>query len=201
MASEDKAKAREERNKAQAIEERDIWKAIEANASNVIQANKRKPKIHYSEELVLDICEQLSNGVSLQRICQKDGYPTQSTIFIWLEDKPFFRDIYTRARENAAHTLFDQMLDIADDSSADLLEDGSANNAAIQRARLRIDTRARVAGKLAPRVYGERVEQLSQTVNVTNNSLTIDGASLGADQRTALRQMLLQARDGKVIDN
>lgn len=92
------------------------------------------------------------------------------------------------------------MLDIADDCSADLLDDGTPNNAAIARAKVRIDTRARVAGKLHARAYGERIEQLNQTVNVTNNSLTVSGADLSADQRSALRSMLLQARDSKVID-
>ena len=127
--------------------------------------------------------------------------PHISTIYDWIGKEPSFAEHYARARESAAHTLFDQMIDIADDSSRDLLEDGSANNAAIQRARLQIDTRARVAGKLAPRVYGERIEQLNQTVNVTNNTLAIDARALDGTQRESLRAMLLQARDSKLIDN
>ena len=129
--------------------------------------------------------------------------PPPSSIYRWLAEEAFFRDCYARARENAAHTLFDAMKDIADDTSNDMLADGSANNAAIARARLRVDTYARIAGKLAPMVYSERLEPIAQTVhNVTNNNLTmIDGASLGADQRSALRAMLTQARDSKLIDN
>jgi len=200
QAQADKLEARKARNEAQAIEERDIWKGIEENASNVMELASRKPIIPYSDELAIQICEELSNGVSLARICARPNMPSQVTIYRMIGEQPFFREIYTRARENAAHTLFDQMIDIADDSSLDLLEDGSANNAAIARARLRIDTRARVAGKLAPRAYGERMEQLTQTVNVTHTSLTVSGADLSADQRNALRQMLLQARDGKTID-
>ena len=196
-----KAQARKERNEAQAQEERDIWQGIEIAAQEASAIIRRKPKIHYSEALAMDICDKLSNGVSLQKICQQEGYPAQSAIYVWIAQEPFFKEIYTRARENAAHTLFDQMIDIADDSSADLLEDGSANNAAIARAKLQIDTRARVAGKLCARVYGERVEALAQTVNVTNNNLTIDAQSLGADQRNALRHALIAARDSKLIDN
>jgi hypothetical protein len=127
--------------------------------------------------------------------------PHISTIYDWISKEPSFAEHYGRAREQAAHTLFDQMLDIADDSSRDLLEDGSANNAAIARARLQIDTRARVAGKLAPRVYGERIEQLNQTVNVTNTTLAINARALDGTQRESLRAMLLQARDSKLIDN
>ena len=197
----EKLEARKARNEAQAIEESAIWEGIEGKAQEAQAIASRKPVIPYREELAIQICEELSNGVSLARICARPEMPAQGTIYRMLAQEAFFREIYTRARESAAHTLFDQMIDIADDSSRDLLEDGSANNAAIARARLQIDTRARVAGKLAPRVYGERIEQLNQTVNVTNNTLAIDARALDGTQRESLRAMLLQARDSKLIDN
>jgi len=199
-ASEDKAKARQERNEAQAIEERAIWEGIESKAQEAQAIVSRKPVIPYSEELAIQICEELSNGVSLARICARPEMPAQGTIYRMLAQESFFREIYMRARENAAHTLFDQMIDIADDSSRDLLDDGSANNAAIARARLQIDTRARVAGKLAPRVYGERMEALAGPVTINNNTLSIDARALDNGQRESLRAMLLQARDAKTID-
>jgi hypothetical protein len=196
-----KLEARKARNEAQAIEEQNIWKTLEANATKAREIIRRKPKIHYSERLALEICEELSNGVSLARICQRDDMPAPSAIYKWLLEEPFFKECYERARENAAHTLFDAMKDIADDDSRDVLEDGSANNAAISRARLRVETYARIAGKLAPKSYSERLDPPAQTVNVTNNNLTIDAQSLGADQRASLRAMLIQARDSKLIDN
>ena len=193
--------AREARNKAQAIEESSIWGKLEEGANKAREIQKRKPKIYYSEELALEICEELSNGISLHKICQRDDMPPPSSIYRWLAEEAFFRDCYARARENAAHTLFDAMKDIADDTSNDMLADGSANTAAIARARLRVDTYARIAGKLAPTVYSERLEPVPQSVNITNNTLSIDAASLGADQRNALRTMLIQARDHKIIEN
>ena len=192
-----KQKAREERNEAQAIEERHIWANINAQAEQAVTQWKRKQGApsSYSEAIGNEIVTRLASGQSLHSICKLEHMPHISTIYDWIGKEPSFAEHYGRAREQAAHTLFDQMIDIADDSSKDLLEDGSANNAAIARARLQIETRARVAGKLAPRVYGERVEQLAQTVHVTNNSLTIDGRSLGMEQRENLRTMLLQARE------
>ena len=188
-----KQKAREERNKAQAIEETHIWAKINKEADRTVAI--AKPRISYSETLADEMLNRMASGQSLQSICKLERFPHISTVFDWIEKHPHFAERYARARELAAHALFDQMLDIADDCSKDLLEDGSANNAAIQRARLQVDTRARIAGKLAPKVYGERLEALPQTVNVTNNSLTIDGRSLGMEQRENLRTMLLQARD------
>jgi IS30 family transposase len=198
-----KLEARKERNEAQAVIERDIWAQVNAQAEQAVTVAKRKqgaPSM-FTVELGQEIVTRLANGQSLHSICKLDHMPHISTIYDWIGKEPSFAEHYGRAREHAAHTLFDQMLDIADDSSADLLADGSANNAAIARARLQIETRARVAGKLAPKVYGERIEALAQTVNVTNNNLTIDAQSLGADQRNALRSALIAARDSKTIDN
>jgi hypothetical protein len=191
----DKQEARKARNEAQAVEETAIWADIEANSSKALEVASRKPVIPYTDELAIRICEELSNGVSLQRICARDDMPAQGTVYRMIAESPFFREIYTRARENAAHTLFDQMIDIADDCSNDLLADGSANNAAIARAKVRIDTRARVAGKLCARVYGERTEQLNQTVNIDSRSIIIEGRALDVTQRDQLRMLLLSARD------
>ena len=196
-----KLEARKERNEAQAVIERDIWASVNAQAEQAVTISKGKHGISYTVELGKEVITRLSNGQSLHSICKLDHMPHIATIYDWIAKEPSFGEHYGRAREQAAHTLFDQMLDIADDSTRDLLEDGSANSAAIARARLQIETRARVAGKLAPKVYGERIEALAQSVSITNNNLTIDAASLGADQRTALRSMLLQARDSKLIDN
>jgi IS30 family transposase len=198
----EKAEARIARNQAQALEESAIWAQVNEQAEQAVIAAKRKQGAPstYREELGNEIVTRLANGQSLHSICKLDHMPHISTIYDWIAKEPSFAEHYGRAREHAAHTLFDQMLDIADDSSRDLLEDGSANNAAIARARLQIETRARVAGKLAPRVYGERIEQFAQTVNVTNNTLSIDARALDGNQREALRAMLTQARDAKTID-
>ena len=182
---ENKLEARQARNEAQAKEEQSIWAQVNAQAEQAV----------IGDEIVL----RLANGQSLHSICKLDHMPHISTIYDWIAKEPSFAEHYGRARESAAHTLFDQMIDIADDSSRDLLEDGSANNAAIARARLQIETRARVAGKLHARVYGERIEALPQTV--TNNLTIVDANSLGAEQRSALRTMLVQAREHKIIEN
>lgn len=64
---------------------------------------------------------------------------------------------YARAREVQADKLFDECLTIADqyDATAEKLEGGTDH---INRARLRIDTRKWMAGKLRPKVYGDKLE-------------------------------------------
>lgn len=192
--AQEKAKARKERNEAQAIEETTIWADIADNSSRMLEVASRKPVIPYSDELAIRICEELSNGVSLQRISSRADMPSQGTVYRMIAESPFFREIYMRARENAAHTLFDQMIDIADDCSKDLLEDGSANHAAIARAKIQIETRARVAGKLAPKVYAERLANEPPQVTVNHNTLNVSARDLSLEQRDSLRQLLLAAK-------
>jgi hypothetical protein len=192
----EKQEARKARNEEQAVEETAIWAQVNAQAEQAVTVAKRKQGAlsTYSDEIGKEIVTRLASGQSLHSICKLEHMPHISTIYDWIGKEPSFAEQYGRAREQAAHTLFDQMIDIADDCSNDLLKDGTPNNAAIQRAKLQIDTRARVAGKLAPRVYGERIEQLNQTVNIDSRSVIVDGRALDMTQRDALRALLLSAK-------
>lgn len=113
----------------------------------------------FTQEIADEICERLSNAESLRKICLSEHMPSQTTVFRWLADERYskFREQYTRAREAQADALFDECLDIADDGSNDYVgEDEKYNGDAVQRAKLRIDTRKWMAGKLRPKVYGDK---------------------------------------------
>lgn len=91
--------------------------------------------------------------------------PDKATVFRWLVANEPFRDQYTLAREAQADTLFDEMLEIADDGSADYKltnRDGGpdvvVDSEHIQRSRLRVDTRKWQASKLAPKKYGDKLD-------------------------------------------
>jgi hypothetical protein len=87
--------------------------------------------------------------------------PSTTAVTKWLRDFPEFRDQYVRARELQADAIFDECLDIADDSRNDwILRNGerAPDTEAIQRARLRIDTRKWMAGKLRPKKYGDKLD-------------------------------------------
>lgn len=115
----------------------------------------------YTEEVADQICEQLASGKSLVAICKRDDMPSAATVFRWLasDQNADFRDRYARAREAQADAIFDECLDIADDGSNDFMdEDGKYNGDAVQRSRLRVDTRKWMAGKLAPKKYGDKLD-------------------------------------------
>lgn len=113
----------------------------------------------YTDEIGQEICARLADGKSLRKICLDDDMPAQSTVYKWLLNPlhETFVENYARARELQADTLFDECQDIADDGSNDYMgDDEKYNGDAVQRSRLRIDTRKWMAGKLRPKKYGDK---------------------------------------------
>lgn len=102
----------------------------------------------FSQELFDELCERLSDGESLRAICSDKHMPNKGSVFRWLANDPVLSDQYARAREEQADVIFDEVLDIADDAKP---ED-------VQVARLRIDARKWMAGKMRPKKYGDKLE-------------------------------------------
>jgi hypothetical protein len=137
----------------------------------------------FTQEIADAICERLADAQSLRSICLDDAMPSQATVFRWLADDRYvsFREQYTRARDAQADAIFDEILDIADDGSNDWMErereDGSKfevlNAEHVQRSRLRIDARKWMAGKLAPKKYGEKTLLGSDPDNPLPSGITV----------------------------
>lgn len=99
----------------------------------------------YSQELADEICEAIATGGALYRLCdQFDNWPSERTVYRWLEDSDQFRQNYARARERQADRRNDEIVHIADE----------ATDAAL--ARLQVDARKWQASKLAPKKYGDK---------------------------------------------
>ena len=122
----------------------------------------------FNQDIADEICERISEGESLRRICLSENMPERRTVYAWLMKEEFesFQHQYTRARELQAENFADEMNDIADDAVNDYMETVDAEGAVsyrlngenIQRSRLRIDTRKWIASKLKPKKYGDKLE-------------------------------------------
>lgn len=119
----------------------------------------------YSDKTADKICKLIADGLSLREICVSDELPHRETVRRWLRDNEDFRGQYARAREDQADAIFDEILEIADDAQNDWMERNGeenegwqANGEHIQRSRLRIDARKWMAGKLRPKVYGDKLD-------------------------------------------
>ena len=117
----------------------------------------------FSQEVFDAICERIADGESLRSICRSEGMPTKTSVFRWIGADDALRDQYARAREAQADSLFDDILEIADDAKNDWMERQGEdaigyqiNGEHVQRTRLRIDARKWMAGKLRPKIYGEK---------------------------------------------
>jgi hypothetical protein len=116
----------------------------------------------FSEEIADLICELLADGKKLEEICAREEMPAASTIFRWLAAHPEFEKHYGMARRAYAHRLEDESIEIADNVGADqppTAGEGmprAASYVAVQRDKLRIETRRWLIRRLAPRRYGRR---------------------------------------------
>lgn len=136
-------------------------KAPKAPAPAVAEKKPTGRPSSFSQAVADRICERLTHGESLRTICRDEDMPATSTVCKWLNDRPAFSEQYARAREAQADALFDEILDIADETRHDwsVNERGAevVNNEAIARSRLRVDARKWMASKLAPKKYGEKL--------------------------------------------
>ena len=126
----------------------------------------------YTEEMGNLICDKLTEGVSLRKLCMQPEFPTASTVYVWLDRFPEFAERYVRAREAATEDMLEDILEIADHPELDP-----------QEKRVRIDTRKWAMGKLKPKKYGDK-----QTVDVGNK----DGETLKVDSNVDTAALTLQ---------
>ncbi len=117
-----------------------------------------RPSI-YTQELADKICEQLSIGKSLRTVCLSEDMPNISTIFEWFRTKKGFSDQYARAKEESADALFEETIDIADESLAESKSgDAKRAGAKVQAMKLRVDTRKWMMSKMKPKKYGDKID-------------------------------------------
>jgi hypothetical protein len=104
-----------------------------------------RPEFPNKQEVQKRICELLSLGMSLHKICAMDGMPDISNVIAWRWDDPEFHKQYVRAREDQADYYADEITEIADTETDP------------NKARVRIDARKWVASKLKSKSYGDKV--------------------------------------------
>lgn len=130
----------------------------------------RRP-FDFRQDIANEICDLLISGQSLRAICKSEAMPSQGRVYQWLAQNEEFQKQYAHARELQADAIFDECMDIADEANNDFRvnDEGAVtiDHDAINRARLRIDTRKWMAGKLRPKKYGDKIE-VDQKLGVTD---------------------------------
>lgn len=142
----------------------------------------------YTDAVAAEICRLMAEeGLSVRKICEREGMPSRMTVIHWLADErhaEFLRQ-YACAREALADYHAEATVDIADESDVVVKHEGEdvtldLSATAVARNRLRMDARKWYASKLAPKKYGERIEQVhSGSVGLGSILNEIDGTSAG----------------------
>jgi hypothetical protein len=127
----------------------------------------KKPAIKWTEELENSICAEMSiNAISLEQICKENGFPCARSIYRHIiEDEEFSRK-YARARELQLQVLADEIIPLADKDricqKKTIKADGSEEVVIldqVERTKLQIESRKWLLSKLAPKKYGDRIQQ------------------------------------------
>jgi hypothetical protein len=129
----------------------------------------------FNQEIANKICDTLAtSSTSLRTMCLPDDMPSVRTVLYWLSEgdkedsKPEFKAFlhqYARAREQQADFLAEEILEIADDGSNDLMtivkgdiSYEQENKEVTNRSKLRVDARKWIASKLKPKKYGDKLD-------------------------------------------
>lgn len=107
----------------------------------------RPPKADLDDPAVVEkLCDLVASGQSIQDVCKRPDFPSESTIYLRMAKDDDFRRRIAQAREAQQEREADMMVVMAD----------KATPQNWQVARLRIWARQWRAAKLAPKKYGDR---------------------------------------------
>lgn len=129
----------------------------------------------FTEEIAKTICDTIATSSrGLKSICELPDMPTPRTVLSWLAEgdredgRQHFKDFlqrYMRAKDEQADFMVDEMIEIADDGSNDLMTVVKGNQAyemenkeVTNRSKLRVETRKWIAMKLKPKKYGDKFD-------------------------------------------
>lgn len=116
----------------------------------------------------LDIAERICAATAitfrgLDHVCREnEGFPDPATVYGWLTVYPEFYQKYMKAKELQQLACIDEMRRVAHDDSNDMIQVDKGwvgNPVAIARAKLKIDDFKWHASKLAPKTYGDKMQQ------------------------------------------
>ena len=121
-------------------------------------------------EIQEKLVAEIQTGRSLRQVCGDEGMPNIRTVTRWLVADADFAHKYARARMAQADVLFDRMEAVEEQVSAGEMDSHAA--------RVVLDSMRWRASKLAPKIYGDRLD-----VQVTDSRISISGALAAAKTR------------------
>jgi terminase small subunit-like protein len=147
-----------------------VAKKIDGSSSvKTKEKNKGGRPPLFTQELADKICRIVATSTDgIRKICRLNpGFPSHTVVHEWRLDYPAFADQYATAKRNQAELLAEEIMDISNDDSQDLMhtETGTKfNSEFVARSRLKVDSRKWIACKLLPKIYGDKSEVTTNSV-------------------------------------
>ena len=125
-------------------------------------------------QLVVDL--MVSDGLSLRKASARHQISAQ-TFLRAVAASPALAEQYDRARATMIERLADEVMELADAPVAKL-DNGATDPGLVRQRQLQVDTRKWFLSKLAPKIYGDRLD-----VSVSDTRISISGALAAAQAR------------------
>ena len=130
----------------------------------------------YDKEKVFPIIlSEIEEGASLRSILKREEMPSRTIFFEWLHNDESKVNQYARACELRAEHIFEDILEIADESSGDkkYTDTGEViDSEYVARSRIKIDARKWMLGKMNPKKYGDKIQVDQDVKQITEIILT-----------------------------
>lgn len=127
----------------------------------------KKLKKDFDPDKFKTIIEYIESGESLRKSCELVEL-NRRDFYKWIDEDEERKNRYARATKDRHDKIFEEILEIADDSSNDFITDSEGfeklNHEHVQRSKLRIDSRKWMLGKMNPTKYGDRIN-VDQNIN------------------------------------
>lgn len=115
----------------------------------------------YRPEIADEICERMIEGEDIVTICKDDHMPSRVTVYRWMDGNPDFETRIARAREGLADYDASMIAEIARNTTKATAEGDRVRLAALQW----------LAGKRAPKRYGDKIDAKVQVNSLPTDNL------------------------------
>jgi hypothetical protein len=124
----------------------------------------------------LVVASMVEDGLSLRKASARHQISAQSFLRA-VAASPALAEQYDRARATMIERLADEVLELAD-APVPKLDNGATDPGMVRQRQLQVDTRKWFLSKLAPKIYGDRLD-----VSVSDSRISISGALQAAQSR------------------
>lgn len=142
----------------------------EVSVTIPIAEKKIKRPTEFDEKIAQEICNKVASCTDgIRKLCAENKHwPHHEDIYRWCYHNLDFNARYARAKSMQSEWLVEEAREIANNNSRDTYIDENGKEKCdhewVARSRLRVDTVKWIASKLAPKIYGEKI-QMEQKIN------------------------------------